>query len=729
MRGKPKLSPVIAFDTETYGKKNEFQFGAISTPFGDFGYTDAQEMLDKLCAPEYQAHSIYATNLGFDAFSLFLAVKNSDSELPDGWSLFDNGAKLIWVRRLMREEVRSSTGKKKRHFRTLLDSLNIFLAGVESMGKILQKISKTYDRHHKKTGDSDSKKLAEYYNEKKLQPPGCRCSDAEIEDDHPHCLTWLGKKRWTDLSPSEREEGERYCFSDARVTRKFMEWFNAEIVKLGAQPRMTAASTALDLFRRKYLQMGCPTWEDGQEGTTFVIPQPHWQCLVDSRLSYYGGRTEDYIKGTAGPVIDNDINSMYPTAMSRCRFPYPSPERFTCRTNPHESVLQQEGFAKCKIIVPYMHIPPLPWRQGPKLLFPTGELTGVWCHNEIRHALEIGCKLEELHWSYYTEKTFNPFINYVKEIFGARLHYLCPNCEESTLSGIPCHEKGQKCKEAMATEEVMKLFLNGLYGKFAQNFLTEQDAEIIREQHGIDIHIKKQGGTFKTVEEASRDEILYTADNFPKYLERGYVLNKAVPKLKAFMNPILSSYTTAEARVMIHKLQLQAMQEATVYYTDTDSLLTSKRLSFAVKNKRIGELQEGKEYPKITVIGPKAKALYNQDGKVTYTAKGIPGKSFIDDDSGFRKVKPRKDLFASLTETSEENQAKASYSRFLKVKEALARGLLPNEIVGVVKKLNLFEFPKRRVIGKPKVEDLTRRSFETRPWEVLDGHILDAMEA
>lgn len=665
---EPRNNPTVGFDCETHGKRNDFVLGVISTPETDMRFTNAGEMLDSLVDYKIWNHSVYATNLAFDAFVLFQAHSGA-RKIPNGWEAFDNGAKMIYVRKLLRAE--NSTTRNAKRYQVLMDSLNLFPGGVEKMGKILGIVSRQYE----KEGNLE---LARFYNERKLEAPSI-----------------MGKKSYQALSLEERESLFTYCAADARVTRKFMQWFNGDIVKLGAQPRYTAASTAMDLFRRKYMREG-----------GIIIPQPSWQCMVQSRFAYYGGRVEDFSKGLVTPAIDNDVTAMYPSAMAEIEFPYPSPERFTKWEDPPMECLQKEGFANVSIRVPDMEYPPLPWRDSTKLLFPTGYLQGTWTHLELRHAIKVGCIIDKINWAYYTDKTFNPFRAYVNDLITKRLYYLCPGCDRSRLTGIPCHVSGEKCENEMATAEVVKLFLNGLYGKFAQNFLTDEEAK------ELGINAKSGGGTFKTIEEANDSEIEFTANNHPEYLAEGIVISAAIPKLKAFMNPILAAYVTARARVKLHEFILSAQREnATVFYVDTDSLYTDKQLSFSTKSKSLGQLQEGKQYRSMVILGPKAKW---PEGSEAPTAKGIPRRSFVFDGDTQRTVEPRKDLFLGL---KEENTS-VKFTRFAKVREAFARNLSPNEMISVTKKMNPFAEPKRRILGKPTLKSLWEREYRTKAWEV-----------
>lgn len=686
LRAPAVVNPVASFDCETFGEDNIFQIAVVSTKTKDYLFTNPTECLDFLCRREFWNHNVYATNLVFDAFALFQA-STAPGRMPPGWSFFDNGSKLIFVKKVVSQEIRPETGTQKFKYQTLLDSLNIFPAGVEEMGKILERVSK------------DAEKVedwirADYFSEVKLEKP-----------------RWLGKRRWDDLSEQNRNLLVTYCAADARVTRKFMEWFTEEVNNLGAELKITAASTSLDLFRRRYMS---------QDNT--CIPQPSWECMVESKLSYYGGRTEAFCIGTASEVYEADVTAMYPASMTEIEFPYPSPEHFQKWESPPESCLEREGFAKVTIQVPYMDIPPLPYRTADKLLFPYGELQGVWTHLELRYALELGCVISDIEWSYFNSKTFNPFRSYVNDLFHKRLDYLCkPRCSKFL--------NGEKCEHSMVTEEVIKLFLNGLYGKFGQNFLTQEQADALK------INIKPGGGTYKTFDDATPEEILFTGEHYPHLLARGYVLNKAMPKVKQFMNPILSSYTTARARVKLHQFIMRAQSEgALVLYTDTDSLYYVKKdgpLSFVTKQKTLGLLQHGKLYDSMTIVGPKAKLLKRQDGKVVYTLKGVPPKSFRTDYEKIRpemsdeeldaltvELNPRKETFDSLANDSFESP---TYSQFLKFKAAMgSEGTKPNQIRRTSKAFEPFNDPKRRILGNPSKRDLPSKLFQTVPWEI-DG--------
>lgn len=669
LKSRKKPREIWGFDVETYGMKNRFVLGVVSTPSGNYRFTDPKRMLDFIIAPSNYKVDIFATNLEFDMYALFQSVYNAPMPDDGDWQILDIGTKILWAKKKVHF---LSEEKQQNRYITLLDSMNLFPLSVENLGNILQKAAAVYRRK----GELDK---AAYFDVKKLIAPSI-----------------MGKKTYSTLSISEREALFTYCEADATVTRKFMEWAVDEITRLGAKVQYTAASTAMDLFRRRYLQS--------------VVPQPSWECMVDSRYSYYGGRTEDYWKGNVGEGDEQDVTAMYPSVMELIEFPYPSPENFRREDSPTDNILQFEGFASANVTIPeHLFYPPLPYKSATHLLFPTGTITGVWTHLQLRHAIKLGCDINHINWSYFNTKTFNPFKDYVKNLIQLRLYYLCPGCERSDKTGRKCWEDGVKCENSDAVEEVIKLFLNSLYGKFAQNFLNEEEGE------RYNLPVKKGGGTLKPIAHATIEEFNYTIQNYPHYAAQGLVVNSMTPKLRAFMNPIIASYITSAAQVKINEYQLAAHKLGiNTYYTDTDSLLTSSKLPFAVKGKILGELQHVGHFDQLIIIGPKAK-LVKTGEKSKATFKGVPSKSIIIEDTttmAARQVKPRQELFDNLA----TDELSVTFTRFARHKEAMARGLSVNEMILMTKTFKPFENPKRHILGKPTVSSLLDHSYKTVPW-------------
>jgi len=191
-------------------------------------------------------------------------------------------------------------------------------------------------------------------------------------------------------------------------------------------------------------------------------------------------------------------------------------------------------------------------------------------------------------------------------------------------------------------EKVVKILLNSLYGKFGQKFKDKDN--LIPFDH--------------TPEELERlprwefvgKECLYiriTEDRIPP----------------AFCIPIWACYVTAYGRIKLHK----AIKYAKPLYVDTDSLITRKEFKNSLE---LGELKLEEYIKKGIIVKPKFYGLITETKKKA-KIKGIGMKLVFAD---FERILLEK---------------KAVYNKFLKVREALRRGLIPNEIVSITKHLNL----------------------------------------
>lgn len=185
------------------------------------------------------------------------------------------------------------------------------------------------------------------------------------------------------------------------------------------------------------------------------------------------------------------------------------------------------------------------------------------------------------------------------------------------------------------------------------------------------------------------------------------------------MNPILASYITSAAQCKINDIQLRGLKEGvTTYYTDTDSVLTNKRLSFAVKGKQLGQLQHVGSFDELIIIGPKAK-MTRHGNKTKPTFKGIPTKSFVIEDPVTmvaKGVSPKQQMFDTMT----DDKLTVTYTRFAKYREAMIRGLSVNEMTEMTKEYQPFANPKREILGKPTIKKLLTQKFNSRPWRI-DG--------
>lgn len=177
------------------------------------------------------------------------------------------------------------------------------------------------------------------------------------------------------------------CIALATVLSLFMDLVE---VKLGGEVGMTAPSTSMKLFRRRFL---------GRDGTPSKIPRhAHWvDCTTKNaaenpcegcahewiRQGYYGGRTELF-RAYGERLHYYDINSSYVAAMEE---DMPVGDRTVTDTLDWRMAAKHAGFVECTVYVPpECKIPPLPHRdvKTGKLLFPAGHFHGVWSTEELK---------------------------------------------------------------------------------------------------------------------------------------------------------------------------------------------------------------------------------------------------------------------------------------------------------------------------------------------------------
>lgn len=337
-----------------------------------------------------------------------------------------------------------------------------------------------------------------------------------------------------------------YNHRDCEVTRQFMCGFQELINSLGGKIGQTIGSTAMDLFRRKYLKEIIHheyiKKYEFSDGTTVK------EAIYNS---YHGGRTEMFKRGYDKKNIyyKYDFNSLYPSVMLN-EYPKPSSaiksESINGKLN-QDSILKYEGVAECEVVVPYMYYPILCTKIEDKLVFPIGKFRDYFTYIELRLALENGVKITKIYKTItYTQK-IRPFKDWVNELYALRLKYAKENND--------------------VYKEIIKLLLNNLYGKFAMRHVNT--LEIMREEDRNDNDSDQEGFRF---EETNGYGIRET----PKECNQTYII------------PILAVYTTAYARIKLWK----ALVKLKGIYCDTDSIFTTKKMN---DSQKLGELKlEGK---------------------------------------------------------------------------------------------------------------------------------------
>jgi len=409
--------------------------------------------------------------------------------------------------------------------------------------------------------------------------------------------------------------------------------------EMGGELGITTPSTAMKLYRRKYMGHGktpamieqhrhfkecdglpptpSPSLEvapqvngvarklrgkNGKENQKEPPTQTCNACLHDwIRKAYYGGRTEVYRSSGRG-LSYYDINSSYPRAMLE-----DMPAGVCKQYGPKKTVADFHrieraaiGFVECEVYIPpTCYLPPLPYRdeQRGKLIFPTGTFRGVWPWDELKLLFDPLVRGEirtVVRSVWYQRKSL--FFDFVKELYAYR------------------DKKLDSYDEGMAL--IAKLMMNALYGKFGMN---EDRREILVLGKGEQ---PPEGATFPRFEDGQED-LLSRVCYVEKHVSPPYII------------PQISAQITSLARIRLWGFMADILRRGgSLYYCDTDSIITD--LSDIPISTELGALKN--EYPgeflDVEISGPKMYLLrktkaFEKEHKPGCKTKECPGCSHV----------------------------------------------------------------------------------------------------
>lgn len=367
-----------------------------------------------------------------------------------------------------------------------------------------------------------------------------------------------------DLPEADQLQVLEYNQRDASIVYQALVALQEELLSLGGQLQATIASISMDLFRRKYLRSAWPT------------PDPAINSIA--RQAYYGARTEPYRLGIVEGVSGYDISSLYPSVQAVEQFPAPGHLTWEIPSTPARAPLHRAGISQVRLTVPENMVPPIPARQAYHLVFPYGQLSGVWTHTELELAMANGCTLEAVDWSLVSTRTFNPFEDFIQDLYARRVL-------AASDSPIRAH--------------LFKLILNSAYGRYGLNW--EEGLQVLKP-----ITSQEELESYGEVE-------LRIMGGWP------YVLAQSVKSQQpAYSNVLIAAYVAAGARIRMHQLISDHLDG--LAYTDTDSLWTSARVE---ESSGLGGIRQTHPPARLWIVAPKEYAVYTGESLVEVHAKGV----------------------------------------------------------------------------------------------------------
>jgi hypothetical protein len=443
---------------------------------------------------------------------------------------------------------------------------------------------------------------------------------------HQKLSETVDRKNLSD-TPETREYLKHDCIGLYEVLEKF---YKIPLVE-GTGHKVTTSSLAMAVFRSKYLK-----------DTRLYKLSPDKEEFV--RSGYYGGRNEIF-KMTGKNVNEYDVNSMYVSAMLK---PLPCGTGGWWTEGYDLEDTDMGAFIYATVKCPdSLHIPLLPAKYKGKLLFPSGEFTGVFYSAELAQARKLGYNIQ-IH-----QALVFPVHPFLAEYAGD-----CWRIRQDNPGDNPLNITA-------------KLLGNGLYGKFAQK--RERDSLVFEP----DFEAAAAQGWTPVMPE-------YDLWRKPTYSESSQIL------------PYISAAITSYSRLNLHEY-LNIYPEK-VCYCDTDSVfIEDEELP---TGKGLGELKHENHHNRFIAIQPKFYLCEKSDGSVKCRAKGFT----FDKNENDKDIIPwNYDDFRQALETGDYQKfAKKGEYKLSKLREAMRN----NDFLMLVARSRSVQTPysKRFVM-----EDLTTK--------------------
>lgn len=256
-----------------------------------------------------------------------------------------------------------------------------------------------------------------------------------LRDKLANIAKWLGTEKGNevdDMTDEERKEFYRsaplhvlipYNEQDCVILWDAINELQFTLWDLGGQLQRTLASSAMNLFRRRFLAQNIETG---------------WGINARAEQAYYASRVEVFNEHAYTGAEYYDINSSFPYAMTQ---PCPGDCIKINRTLPDHGIY----VAHVTVEVPETFLPPLPMRIKGRLFFPVGTWR-AWLSNVDVELLQMeGGRVLNVHEVMH----FAPFTDlaaYATTLYDMR-----------------------KAAETPFERTAFKLLLNSLYGKFAES--------------------------------------------------------------------------------------------------------------------------------------------------------------------------------------------------------------------------------------------------------------------
>jgi len=365
----------------------------------------------------------------------------------------------------------------------------------------------------------------------------------------------------------------RYCRRDVEILKLAMEKYFRFIQDHDlARFSITKAAQAMNAFRHRFM---------GRK----IYFHDHLQAEWLEKDAYIGGRTEAFFLGKVedGPFLTLDVNSMYPYVMKN----YPLPCKLIDYTSQPTIRMVEDAVSKYAVIAEcclFTDQPIYAVRLNKKICFPVGKIVAGLCTGGIKEALRRGHLVRARSMACYEQDVL--FDKYVDYFYALKQRY---------------EAEGNR-----PYQKIIKIFLNSLYGKFAQ-YVPIQTSE---EDFSEDGYYREEILNAET----GQVEMVYKMFN-TVVRETGREIGK-----KSFV--AVSAHITEYARLILWEI-IKPLRAAQVLYCDTDSIMLRAKdlpaVEWPVDDHNLGALKIQKRFNRLEIRG--AKSYITENERVI---KGVP---------------------------------------------------------------------------------------------------------
>lgn len=500
--------------------------------------------------------------------------------------------------------------------------------------------------------------------------------DKRRQGQHPEALIWLeeiqqstGKKilhrqnyhkEYFDYDLNQFVDG--YCMETGEI-------FICLDCDLWACPNCNYANILMQVPhtkypRKSYYDIQCKA-EEFQEIWRYKNGNVKYLCEIRQQITYspyilkclqgvpmasffYGGRTEvfqPYCKVTSGETIQyHDVCSLYPYVCAFEELPFGIPEYipgFQIESHRlfHTDIQQKYwGYIRARVKPnPHCLLGLLPLRnEDGRLVFSLEEQEGCWGLNEMELAYKNGYSILEvyeiIHWppSQRSNQLFRGYVNYFLKMkqeaegwkkLGGNDQMNVQEKQELierlfASNGFIGRIEMEKVSKNPIRRALAKLFLNSLWGKFAQKPKSRKTGIIYSAQEFIKVWSDRK---------IIRESLLFreTGTGIFKFQ---YEMEKEYTQENSKGNLFLAAKVTEHARCILHSQMLRIGPER-VLYCDTDSILflwpeTGQDLTGIGLGKWTNEYPS-KKIVELYALAPKFYMLVFPEDKTTVKVKGV----------------------------------------------------------------------------------------------------------